>query len=136
MTFIRFPDEDRERWSLPEWVDWDPLDIALVDLEELSERFEFELIDWPEVFYGRIPFEQAGREDAQRVAPKWQARAAMWMALHRAGVQASWEDAGTIRLGRTFSRQDESPGKAPETDEKPSDPSGASTTPPSETSSA
>jgi len=133
--FLRFPDEDRERWNLPEWVDYSPSDITIADLEDLSERFDFELAEWPDVYFGQIPFEAAGQEDAKPVAPKWQARAALWMALHQGGAQVSWEDAGTVRLGRCQSRQD-APGKEPETDETLSDPSDASTTPPSESSSA
>jgi len=129
---VRFGDHDRERWGLAEWVEWDPMDVSIGDLTELSERFGFDPTDWPHVFYGEIPLEQAGSPDAQRKAPRWQYQAMAWMVLRQNGVDVSWDEAGTARVGR-FRYRSANSGKD-EAETTPSESSEPSTTPPSETS--
>jgi hypothetical protein len=136
MPYISFGDKDRERWGLAEeWVEFDPSDITVVDLQELSDRFGFDYYDWPEPLFGEIPFEQAGSPDAKRVRPLWHVQALVWMALRQNDIPVAWEDAGTARSGRLRLRaaEPESPGK----DSTPATPSrrrADSTTTPSSTS--
>lgn len=138
MPYISFGEKDRARWGLDEWLEFDPRDITIGDLQELSERFEFDHTDWPSPYFGEIPLEQAGSPDAQRVAPKWQIQATAWMCLRQNNIPVSWDEAGAIQAGwmrwRTGADEVESPGK----DDSPgttSRRSAASTTPSSGTSS-
>ena len=133
MSQVRFGDHDRDRWGLDEWVEWDPMDISIADLTELSDRFSFDPSDWPHVFFGEIPLEQAGSPDAERVGPKWQLQAMVWMTLRQNNIDVSWEEAGAARVGRIRRRTAPSPGKD-EAESTPSETSEPSTTPPSETS--
>jgi hypothetical protein len=127
---IRLCDEDREHFKVDtEWVEWDPLNVCVADLDEMAERFGFLPMDWPEPFFGALTLEQAGNPDAKPVPPRWQLHAAAWMALRQAGLDVSWEDAGRVRLLKARSRP--SPGK--DSDRSPD--SDTSTTPPSASSS-
>ncbi|HEX6872408.1 MAG TPA: hypothetical protein VF163_15030 [Micromonosporaceae bacterium] len=126
---IRLCDTDRERFNVDEWLEFDPLDISVADLDELGARFGFDPFDdddpWPVPFYGSLTLEQAGNPDAKPKPPKWQRRAVAWMVLRQAGCDVSWEESGKVRIMRMQLR--ESPGKEPTR----SDPS---TTTPSESS--
>lgn len=139
MPYISLGDKDRERFNVEEWLEFHPVDISIADLDEISERFGFDYTEWPEPFWGEIPFEQAGNPEAERATPRWQIQAAAWMALRQNAATVSWEDAGTVRIGRMRWRNenpnDESPGKDNEaTLAKASPTPDASTTTPSSTS--
>lgn len=123
MSKVLFGEKDRERWSLPEVVEWDPRDIAVADLEELSDRFEFDMRDWPNVLFGELTLEQAGDPDAVPVPPKWQTRAVVWMALRQNGQLVSWDEAGEART--SWLRFVASEGKAPARSQDTSEPSGS-----------
>lgn len=136
MTQVRFGEHDRQRWGLDdEWLDFDPNDISVADLGELGDRFDFEAPDWPEVFFGQLTLDQAGDPNAVPKAPRWQRHAFVWMTLRQNGHPVSWDEAGEARIGRMALRQAPSPGKEPEAETSPSEPSEPSTTPPSSTSS-
>jgi hypothetical protein len=123
---FRLSDPDRKRFGLAdEWVEFDILGITIADMHELSERFGFDPEDWPEPFLGRLTLEQAGDPDARPKPPAWRNHALCWMLLRQNGVDASWDDAGTVQYLRMRVRVDEPPGK---------DPQGASPSPTSEPS--
>lgn len=129
MTEISFGEKDRKRWDLPEWVEFDPRDIWTADLCELSDRFGFDVRDWPTVLFGELTLEQAGDPNAKPVPPKWQNHAVAWMALRQNGRMVSWEEAGETRttwLRFWFGE----PGKAPSppSTSTPSDGSGTTST--------
>jgi hypothetical protein len=127
---IRLCDADRERYGCDEWLELDVYDVTVADLGELSQRFGFDPMDWPEPFFGSITLDQAGDPDAQPKPPWWAAHAAVWMTLRQAGCDVSWEQAGKARIGKAKQRQ--GPGKdGPD----PSTGSGSSTTAPSPSSS-
>jgi len=133
MAKYRLGDEDRARLGGPEWLVLDLLGATLDDVTELSDRFVFDMEDWPEPLFGR---EGA---DGKRKAPKWRMQAALWMALRQAGVAATWEDVGKVAILRVRVRDDEA-GKAPpdpsaSSGSTPPESSETSTTPPSSTSS-
>ena len=129
----RLGDADRERLGCPEWITLDLLDVSIDDVSELSDRFLFDLEDWPEPLVG------PKGENGERKTPTWQFHASVWMALHLAGTFASWDDVGKVAILRVQSRDDD-PGKAPDPESgssgsTPPESSGSSTTPPSSTSS-
>jgi len=126
---IRLCDKDRERFGCEEWLEYSPLAISINDLDELAGRFEFDVEDWPEPFYGQLTLDQAGQEDAKPKRPPWQGRATIWMLLRQNGIQVSWEDAGEAHP--MLASVEVNPGKAPD----PSLASDASTTLRSRTSS-
>jgi len=132
---VHLGEKDRERWGCAEALELDLMDTSIADVSELSERFGFEPDDWPDAMIGDIPFEQAGSPDARPVQPRWQKHAAVWLALHQAGHDATWDDVGKVsflRAGYSFDGK-EDPGK--EEGESPSPTSDDSGTPPSDTSS-
>lgn len=135
MTEVQFGEKDRQRWDLPEFLEFDPRDIATADLEELSERFAFDMNDWPVVLFGELTLEQAGDPNAVPVPPRWQTRALVWMCLRQNGRMVSWDEAGEARS--TWLRF-KSAGKAPSSPDtsKPSDEPATSTTRRSRSSSA
>lgn len=120
---------DAQRFGCAERLDFDPMDLSLADMAELSERFSFDIEDWPYPLQGEIPLEQAGNEDAQPKAPKWQMWCVAWLALRQNGVDVSWEEAGKAKIFRM--RIEREPGK----DQPDSPSSDDSTTPPSGSSS-
>jgi hypothetical protein len=125
---FRLSDKDRERFGVDEWIGWDPWAISVGDLDELAERFSFDSDEWPEPLFGTLTIEQAGEPDAKPTPPRWQRRAAIWMALRQADLDVSWDDTAKLQHLKVLSRRAEEPGK--------DDPAtGASTTPPSGTSS-
>jgi len=138
----RLCDADRARLGCPEWLPIELASSTLDDITYLSDRFGFDLEDWPEVLQGEIPFEAAGTPDAEdkRQPPKWATQAMLWLALHQADVPVAWEDVGKIQVLRVQRRvdEDDDPGKEPADDGPEKDPaltSDSSTTPPSSTSS-
>jgi hypothetical protein len=141
LPYISFGDKDRARWGLTEeWLEFDLADISIVDLQELSERHGFDYMEWPEPFFGAIPFEQAGSPDAQRVAPRWQVQAMVWLTLRQNGTPVPWDEAGTARMlhvGWRKYKPGEEPPESPGKDSIPakvSRPRASSTTTPSSTS--
>jgi hypothetical protein len=136
VTEIQFGEKDRQRWDLPEWVEFDPRDIATADLEDLSERFAFDMRDWPTVLFGELTLEQAGDPDAVPAPPKWQTRALVWMALRQNGRMVSWDEAGEARgTWLRFKSVGKAQSQSPDTS-KPSDEPASSTTRRSRSSSA
>lgn len=138
MTDVSFGEKDRARWDLPEWLEFDPRDISVVDLCELSDRFGFDMRDWPTVLFGELTLEQAGDPDAKPVPPKWQNQAVAWMALRQNGRMVSWDEAGEARTSWFRFRFPES-GKdpsSPSTSTPSDDSEKASTTRRSRSSSA
>lgn len=113
---FRLRDEDRERLGGPEWLPWSPMAVTINDLDELVDRFDFDPDDWPTPFFGELTLEQAGDPEAQPKSPRWQRRAAVWMALRQNGIDVSWDDVGTVRIFQVESRVGE-PGKADPTTE-------------------
>ena len=129
---IRLCDVDREKFGCDEWLDLDPLDITVADIEELCGRFGFDPHDWPEPFFGALTLDQAGDPGARPKPPPWQQWAAVWMALRQAGLDVSWDQAGQARPWKARVRP--GPGKDdPDPDLSAS--SGPSTTTPSGKSS-
>jgi hypothetical protein len=128
----RLCDDDRKHFGLSdEWIDFDLRAISVGDLEWLSERFNFDPDDWPEPFQGQLTLEQAGDPDAKPKSPRWRNHAFAWMLLRQAGVDASWDEAGAVRLYLVQFRGDGEPeGKEVAGSVRPDD----STTPPSDTS--
>lgn len=129
MQEFRLSESDRERFGIDEWLSFNPYAISIGDLEELSERFDFEVEDWPEPYTGRLTLEQAGDPDARPKPPRWQYHAGVWMMLRQAGRDVTWEEVGTVRFFQMESR--DTSGKDPGA----SDGSEPSTTQPSESSS-
>lgn len=125
----RLCDEDRERFGCAEWLPYSALNVNVADLEDLSERFDFDPSEWPTPLFGELTLEQAGDPDAKPVPPRWQMRAVVWQILRQNGHQISWEDAGLAHVGLMRVRREE--GKDPE----PSPGSEPSTTRPSGSSS-
>lgn len=125
----RLSDQDRERFGCAEWLPYSPYDISVADLEDLSDRFDFDPSEWPTPLFGELTLEQAGDPTAKPVPPRWQMRATVWQILRQNGHDVSWDDAGTVRIGHVTARRIE--GKDPE----PSPGSDPSTTPPSKSSS-
>jgi hypothetical protein len=128
---LRLDPRDAERLGCEPVIKFVMGDVTVAEVEELSDRFEFDPYDWPHPFLGEIAFEDAGNPDAKAKAPRWQQRAVVWLTLRQAGLEVSWEQAGGVRaqtLG--FLVDEEEPGKDPE----PSPESEGSTTQPSESS--
>lgn len=94
-------EEDRLHFGAPEWLTFDPRNISINDLEELSDRFGFDPVEWPAPFYGELTLEQAGDPDAEPKPPRWRNHALAWMLLRQGGLDVSWEDAGSMRIFRT-----------------------------------
>lgn len=132
---FQLPESDQQEFGVAETLESDLWGISVDDLEELAERFGFDPMDWPEPFVGQLTLEQAGDPDARPKPPSWRNRAMVWMTLRQNGVDASWERAGKAHVFRWQPIPDElpSPGKD-STEETVSQPSDASTTPPSDTS--
>jgi hypothetical protein len=133
----RLGDADRERLGCPEWLPVSLADCTLDDITYLSDRFVFELEDWPEVLLGDIPFEAAGTPEAEskRKPPKWGIQALLWLALHQADVPVTWEQVGKLQVLKVQRRlDDEEPGKQTAAPAESDPTSGPSTTPPSSTS--
>lgn len=129
---LRLDPRDAERLGCEQVTQFVLGDVTVAEVEELAERFSFDPYDWPHPFLGEIAFEDAGNPDAKPRTPRWQQRAAVWLTLRQAGVEASWELAGTVRAQQLgFLSDEEDVGKDPE----PSPGSEGSTTQPSENSS-
>lgn len=130
MTQMRLCDEDRKRFGIDEeWVEFDPLDVSVNDLDMLAERYGFDPMDWPVPFRGELSFEQAGDPNAVPNPPPWQSRVGAWMLLRQAGKDVTLEEAGEVRWFKVRTRP--SPGKEPDLSASPE----ASTTAPSPSSS-
>lgn len=132
--------EDRVRFALPEWLDFDLRNISVADMDELSDRYGFDPEDWPAPFLGELTLEQAGDPEAVPKPPRWRNHALCWMLLRQNGIPASWDEAATVKymMIRTESiaePEPESPGKEA-TAATPSPRSAASTTRRSATSTA
>lgn len=123
---------DAARFGCEPRLPFDMMDVTVADMAELSQRFDFEVEDWPYPLQGEIPLEQAGNPDAVVKPPPWQRWALVWMALRQNGCAVSWDDAGTVRLFRTRIERDDPPGKDGAAPTSPT--SEPSTTPLSETS--
>jgi hypothetical protein len=130
-------EQDRERFGVGEWLDFDLRAISLKDMTWLSEKFGFDPEDWPNPWLGELTLDQAGDPDAVPKPPRWRNQAMCWMLLRQNGVDASWDDAAEVHYLLIRMEPDpepESPGKEP-TPAKLSAPSAASTTRRSGTSS-
>ena len=90
-------EEDRVRFSLPEWLEFDLRNISVADMDELSDRYGFDPDDWPAPFLGELTLEQAGDPDAVPKPRRWRNHALCWMLLRQAGVPASWDEAATVK---------------------------------------
>jgi hypothetical protein len=135
---FQISEADQKEFGAPEFLEFDLRAISAGDLEELSERHGFDPMDWPDPWIGELTLDMAGDPGAQPKPPPWRNRALAWMLLRQNGIDVSWEEAGKARvfLMRRIPEPDEpSPGKDA-TEETDSDPSDASTTPPSDTSTA
>lgn len=129
---LRLDEDDAKMLGCERILPLDLSAIAIADLDELSERFDFDPEDWPTPLVGEIAFADAGNPDAKPKKPRWQKQAAVWVAVRCSGVEITWEQAGRVQALKTMYLADEvEPGK----DEEPSENSGASTTGLSETSS-
>lgn len=93
---FRLGESDRPKFGLDGWINYDVRAISVADLEELSERFDFDPADWPEALFGQLTLDQAGDPDAKPKAPRWRNRAIVWMLLRQNGVDISWNDAGSV----------------------------------------
>lgn len=134
---FRLCTEDRTLFGCPEWLTFDARAISIADLEELSDRFSFDVEDWPEPFRGQLTLDQAGDPNAVPRPPRWRNRALIWMLLRQNGVNVSWDDAGKAHVYLLEAHAEESdavtPGKdGPES--SPSESSDGSTIPHSSTS--
>lgn len=129
MPRFSIPESDQREFGAPAVLDWNPLDITVEDLEELSERFGFDPSDWPVPLNGELTLEQAGDPDAVPKPPKWRNRALIWTTLRQNGIDVSWERAGKghFYLWRRVADDEVTPGKD-STEETPSLPSDVSTT--------
>lgn len=135
---FRLGDDDRERLDCPEWLSLSLADCTLEDITYLSDRFVFDLEDWPEVLRGEVPFEYAGSPDAddKRRAPKWSIQALLWLALHQSGCDASWEQVGKLQVMKVQRRSEpDDEGKDQAAPAGPDPTPEVSMTPPSSTSS-
>lgn len=129
---IRLDEDDAKTLGCEQILPLDLAAIAIADLDELAERFEFDPEDWPHPLVGEIAFADAGNPDAKPKKPRWQKQAAVWIAVRASGVDITWAQAGRVQAMKTLYLADEvEPGKA----EAPSEISEPSTTGPSETSS-
>lgn len=135
MPRFSIPESDQKEFGAPDVLVWDPVDITVEDLEELSERFGFDPADWPIPLNGELTLEQAGDPDARPKPPKWRNRALVWMTLRQNGMDVSWQHAGKghFYLWRRVPDEPVIQGKEP-TEETHSPASAASTTRPSSTS--
>lgn len=129
---IRLHERDAERLGCEQILTVDAVLISVGEVEELADRFEFDPYDWPHPLFGEIAFEDAGNPEAKRKAPRWQARAMVWLALRQNGHIVSWEDAGAVSaVGLAFLPDEEEPGKdpepSPENEGSTTQPSGSST---------
>lgn len=133
---IRLCDEDRQRFGCAEWLEWSAMAVSIADLEWLSDKFGFDPDDWPTPLVGELTLEQAGDPDAKPKPPRWRNHAWAWMLLRQNGHPVTWEEAGEVRmlLARSKTEPVEEPGKGGG-DTGASEPSEASTTPPSPSSS-
>lgn len=93
---FRLGETDRVKFGLDDWVDMSVRRISVADLEELSERFDFDPSDWPDPYVGVLTLEQAGDPDAKPKAPRWRPRAVVWMLLRQNGVPVTWDEAGSV----------------------------------------
>lgn len=111
MGSYRLGEKDRERLGAHDWLPFDLLDATLDDITELSDRFGFELADWPNPFFGQVPLEAMGSADANdhRKAPSWQIHAGVWLALHAGGIPTTWDEVGRLAILRIEYRRDEEP---------------------------
>lgn len=126
----RLGDADRARFGAPEWMPLELMDVTLDQVTDLSERFGFEIEDWPEAFFGKVG------EDGERKSPRWQIQTAVWLALHQSGINVPYENVGQIAVLRVQWRKEEEPGKDEGSSDSPPSPTPeTSTTPPSSTSS-
>jgi hypothetical protein len=91
-------EEDRTHFQAPEWLEFDPRNITVGELEELAARYGFDAMEWPAPFYGELTLEQAGDPDATPKPPPWRNRALAWMLLRQNGLDVSWEDSGAMHL--------------------------------------
>lgn len=135
---FRLGDTDRAKFDLDDWLDYDVRRISVADLEELSERYDFDPTDWPDPLLGALTLEQAGDPDAKPKPPRWRNRAIVWMLLRQNGVQATWEQAGEAFFTEIMYRAPEEAevGKGESPPSTGSPPSGGSTTRRSRSSSA
>lgn len=128
---LRLDENDAKTLGCEQILPLDLAAIAIADLDELAARFEFDPEDWPHPLVGEVAFEDAGNPDAKPKKPRWQKRAAVWIAVRNSGVEITWEQAGRVQALKTVYLADEvEPGK----DEAPSPSSEPSTTGLSETS--
>jgi len=132
---VRLGDEDRQRFSMPEWCTFDLRNISLAELGELSERFGFDPNDWPDPWVGELTLDQAGDPDAKPIPPPWRNQALMWMVLRQNGADVSWDDAAQTRPLMATWEPDPEPERGKDDTAAPASPKLAtSTTPPSSTS--
>lgn len=128
---LRLDEDDAKKLGCENILPLDLAAIALADLEELAERYDFDPEDWPHPLVGEVAFEDAGNPEAKRKKPRWQKQAAVWIAVRASGVDVTWEQVGKVQAMKTlYLADEEEPGK----DESPSETLGPSTTGPSETS--
>lgn len=100
MPYISLGEKDRARLGVvDEWLEFHPGDITIRDLGELADRFDFDHMDWPEPFFGEVPFDRAGGPDARPVAPRWQLQATVWMGLRQNNFPVSWDELGDVQAG-------------------------------------
>lgn len=128
---FRLGDTDRAKFALDDWLDYDVRRISVADLEELSERYDFDPTDWPDPLLGALTLEQAGDPDAKAKPPRWRNRAIVWMLLRQNGVQATWEQAGEAFFTEIMYRAPEVEAEVGKGESPPSTdsrPSGGSTT--------
>jgi hypothetical protein len=132
---LQVPDVDQKEFGTPEVLEFDLWSISVDDLDELSERFGFDPMDWPDPFVGEVTLDMAGDPDARPKPPKWRSRALVWMALRQNGFDVSWESAGKARAFRWSPLPEPEVDRGKDSMEDPaSDPSDASTPQPSDTS--
>lgn len=128
MARFRLCDEDRARFGCPEWIEFNLRAISMRDLAELSDRFGFDPMDWPDPFLGEITFEQAGDPEAKPKPPVWHLQATAWQMLRQAGCDVSWDDAGEVRLFLADREADPEPERGKDDTADPTSPKLATST--------
>lgn len=84
MIRIRLGDQDRERYGVPEWIEYDPNRPTLAEVRAVREQTSFK--GWVEL---EKNLDSADLDDRFAAAG-----VIYWLAVRRAGVEVTWADFG------------------------------------------
>jgi hypothetical protein len=71
--------------------------VTVDELEVICDKTGIDIDDWPDAIFPQVPFTTIPDPNARKRSPAWRNRVVVWLALHQAGHEVTWDEAGKVR---------------------------------------